>query len=159
MWLYGRSLQTFYRQMNPKLCYTVLGARQYVRRPVNSEYNREYITKTVKHGWFFIMIWRYFSFYGIGPIYWIKGRMDRTVHGWIMQEVMVPLTCEEMPLLWVFQRHSDPKQTSKLAQQLFQKYSVKVMDWPAQSPDLNPVEKLWYDVKEAVANANPTNNK
>lgn len=32
------------------------------------------------------------------------------------------------------------------------------MEWPAQSPDLNPKENLWCDVKEAVADAHPTNN-
>ena len=36
--------------------------------------------------------------------------------------------------------------------------NVKVMEWPVQSPDLNPIENLWCDVKGKVAEHKPTNN-
>lgn len=100
--------------------YGARGSRQYVRRPANSEYNPKYTTKTIKHGGSSIMIWACFSFYGVGPIYWIKETMDRTVYVRIMEEIMLPYAREEMPLLWVFQQDNDPKHTSKLAQQWFQ---------------------------------------
>lgn len=31
------------------------------------------------------------------------------------------------------------------------------MEWPAQSPDLNPIENLWADIKNAVHEAKPRN--
>lgn len=92
--------------------YGARGSRQYVRRPANSEYNPKYTTKTIKHGGSSIMIWACFSFYGVGPIYWIKETMDRTVYVRIMEEIMLPYAREEMPLLWVYD--NDPKHTSKL---------------------------------------------
>ena len=36
---------------------------------------------------------------------------------------------------------------------------AKRMEWPSQSPDLNPIEKLWYDLKIAVHQRNPSNLK
>ena len=33
------------------------------------------------------------------------------------------------------------------------------MEWPPQSPALNPTENLWTDVKKAVHTCNPTSNE
>lgn len=118
------------------------GSRQYVRRPPNTEYNPRLTTKTIKHGGARIMIWACFSYYGVGPIYWIKNIMDRHLYVHIMQEIMLPYVSEDMPLIWVFQQDNDPKHTSKVAKQWFQANNIKVLDWPAQSPDLNPIENL-----------------
>lgn len=134
------------------------GSRQYVRRPPNTEYQPRFTCKTVKHGGSSIMIWGCFSYYGVGPLYWIKTIMDRHEYVKIMEDIMLPYASDDMPRIWTFQQDNDPKHTSKTAKEWFASHQVDVMEWPPQSPDLNPIENLWSDVKKEVGKHQPTNN-
>jgi transposase len=52
---------------------------------------------------------------------------------------------------------NDPKHTSKVVAKWLKDNKVKVLEWPSQSPDLNPVENLWAEVKKHVRARRPTN--
>lgn len=131
--------------------------QQRVRRPPCTAFLPRYTTKTIKHGGVSVMVWGSFSWYGVGPIYWIKEIMDLNVYIDILQNTMLPFAEEDMPLKWVLMQDNDPKHTSRTTQQWLQENKIDVMVWPPQSPDLNPIENLWADVKKVVATAKPKN--
>ena len=69
--------------------------------------------------------------------------MDKQMYKNILLDKILPHTHDKMSCQWIFQRDNDPKHTSKLVKGFLEQKGVNVMQWIAQSPDLNPIEYFW----------------
>ncbi len=58
---------------------------------------------------------------------------------------------------FIFQQDLALAHTAKGTKSWFNDHGVTVLDWPANSPDLNPIENLWGIVKRKMRDTRPNN--
>lgn len=106
---------------------------------------------TVKHGGGSIMVWGCFSYYGMGRLVVIDGKMDAVKYINILGQNL-KASARSMNLEnFTFQQDNDPKHTSKIAKEYFRVNNISVLPWAPQSPDLNPIETMWGIIKSKLA--------
>ncbi len=105
-----------------------------------------------------VMIWAAMSSAGVGPLCFLKSTVNAAIYQEILEHFMLP-SADKLygDADFIFQQDLAPAHTAKGTKSWFNDHGVTVLDWPANSPDLNPIENLWGIVKRKMRDTRPNN--
>ena len=129
--------------------------RCYVRRKSGCRFQENCILPTVKHCES-VMVWGCFSWMGRGSLEFLdkNERMN--------SERYINILQSKLPMIMnlhgtdIFMQDGAPCHTAKKSMAWFHSNHVSVLEWPGNSPDINPIENLWKLMKRKVSAKNPS---
>ncbi len=105
-----------------------------------------------------VMIWAAMSSAGVGPLCFLKSTVNAAIYQEILEHFMLP-SADKLygDADFIFQQDLAPAHTAKGTKSWFNGHGVTVLDWSANSPDLNPRDHLWSIVKMKMRDTRPNN--
>ena len=95
---------------------------------------------------------------GVGPLCFIKSRVNAAVYQEILEHLLPSADELYGDADFIFQQDLAPVHTAKSTKTWFNDRGITVLDWPANSPDLNPIENLWGIANRKMRDRTMQNN-
>ncbi|GFW79526.1 transposable element Tcb1 transposase [Trichonephila clavipes] len=99
------------------------------------------------------MVWGCMSSHGVVRLHIVSGTVKAMDYIEILQNKLLPTARDLLGnQSWIFQDDNAPCHRAKVVQKWLEDQTVNRMNWSGQSPDLNPIENLWFKIGYEISN-------
>ena len=125
-----------------------------VRRPSGTRYDEKYTQQTIKHPPS-VITWRAISIKGTAGLFFLQP--GTTMNGQkylnlMKEKLQLHMSVHECT---IFMQDGAPCHRSKIVKEYFKEKKITLLQWPGNSPDLNPIENFWTVLKNKVSEKYP----